>query len=204
MSPSSPGLLRAYPPFARFWVALTLSSIGTGMATTALVLYVQQTQGTGIAVAVLLTATTIPRLLGPLAGSIVDRFDLRSLLAGCDIDQAAIFAALAASYAFVLLAMRDQPIAVLLRRALLGALLRPLPTLAALAVVALLWLLHILFYPASIFMPAVLNFSFGMLAVSFGVHQATVRLLALQGAEEGPTYAGGSAQSARNKGKEPS
>jgi uncharacterized membrane protein YesL len=116
----------------------------------------------------------------------------------------ALFAAIAAAYAITLLALRDQPIVLLLKHALLGALLRPLPALAALAVVATLWLLHILFYPASIFMPAVVNFSFGMLAVTFGVHQASVRLLAPPGAEEGLSYAGGSAQRARNKGKEPS
>jgi uncharacterized membrane protein YesL len=116
----------------------------------------------------------------------------------------ALFVLIASTYAITLLAMRNQPLAPLLMRALLGALLRPLPALAALAVVAILWLLHILFYPASIFMPAVINFSFGMLAVTFGVHQAAVRLLASDGAMEGTAHAGGSAQSARNKGKEPS
>lgn len=116
----------------------------------------------------------------------------------------ALFASIASAYAVTLLAMREQPFMLLLRRALLGALLRPLPALAALAVVAALWLLHILFYPASILMPAIINFSFGMLAVSFGVHQAAVRLLAPDGAAHGATYAGGSAQSALNKGKEPS
>ena len=117
----------------------------------------------------------------------------------------ALFACLSAAYAFVLLAMRDQPLVLLLKRALLGALLRPLPALAALAVVAALWVLHVIFYPASIFMPAVINFSFGMLAVSFGVHEAAVRLLAHDGAATASaTYAEGSAQSAPNKGKEPS
>jgi uncharacterized membrane protein YesL len=116
----------------------------------------------------------------------------------------ALFAAIAAAYAVTLLALRDQPLASLLKRALLGALARPLPALGALAVVATLWVLHILFYPASIFMPAVVNFSFGMLAVTFGVHQAAVRLLAVDSDAAGATYAGGSAQSARNKGKEPS
>jgi uncharacterized membrane protein YesL len=115
-----------------------------------------------------------------------------------------LFAAIAAAYAIVLLALRDQSLALLLKRALLGALLRPLPALATLGVVGLLWLLHILFYPASIFMPALVNFSFGMLAVSFGVHQAAVRLIAPAGAMEGTIVAGGSAQSALNKGKEPS
>ena len=116
----------------------------------------------------------------------------------------ALFALIASAYAVVLLAMRDQSLASLLKRALLGALLRPLPALAALCVVAILWLLHVVFYPAAIFMPAVINFSFGMLAISFGVHQAAVRLLASQGAMEGTAHRGGSAQSAHNKGKEPS
>jgi uncharacterized membrane protein YesL len=116
----------------------------------------------------------------------------------------ALFALIASAYAITLLAMRHQPLALLLQRAMLGALLRPLPALVAVAVVAVLWLLHIVFYPASIFMPALINFSFGMLAVSFGVHQAAVRLLASEGAMEGTAHRGGSAQSARNKGKEPS
>jgi uncharacterized membrane protein YesL len=106
----------------------------------------------------------------------------------------AVFALIAASYAFVLLAIRNQPLGATLRLALLGALARPLPALAALGVVALLWLLHILFYPVSIFMPAVINFAFGTLAVTFGVHKATARLLALdKGVEAGAAYAGGSA-----------
>ena len=117
----------------------------------------------------------------------------------------ALFAAIAACYAITLLALRDEPLGLLLKRALLGALAKPLPALAALAFVAALWVLHILFYPASLFMPTVLNFSFGMLAVTFGVHQAAVRLLAVDSdATAGATYAGGSAQSARNIGKEPS
>lgn len=104
----------------------------------------------------------------------------------------AVFALIAASYAFVLLAMRDQPLMNLLRVALLGALARPLPVLAALAFIGLLWLVHILFYPVSLFMPAVLNFSFGTLAVTFGVHKAAARLLD-QSVEAGAAYAGGSA-----------
>ena len=106
----------------------------------------------------------------------------------------AVFALIAASYAFVLAAMSDQPLIATLRVALLGALARPLPALAALGFVALLWLLHVLFYPVSIFMPAVINFSFGTLAVAFGVHKAAARLLTLdQSVDPGAAYAGGSA-----------
>ena len=106
----------------------------------------------------------------------------------------AVFAVIVASYAFILLALRDQPLALLLKHALLGALARPIPALAALGFVGLLWVLHILFYPASLFMPAVINFSFGTLAVTFGVHRAAARLLALDtGAGKSAAYAASSA-----------
>lgn len=109
----------------------------------------------------------------------------------------ALFATIASAYALVLLGGEDLPLGTVLRRALLGALAKPLPLLAALGVVTLLWVLHVLFYPASIFMPVLINFSFGTLAVTFGVNQAAVRRLASESATAGETCAGGSAQSAR-------
>ncbi len=108
----------------------------------------------------------------------------------------ATFAILAAAYGLTLLAMGDQGLAATIRLALLGALARPLPALAAFGVVAVLWLLHVAFYPASIFMPAIFNFSYGTLAVTFGVHKAAARLIASSSAtRSGPAYAGGSAPS---------
>ena len=88
-------LLRDRPQFRALWAALALSHTGSGAALTALTLYVQQTRGTGTAVAALLVAEMVPRLLGPLAGSIADRLDLRRLMIGADLGQAAIFAVLA-------------------------------------------------------------------------------------------------------------
>jgi MFS family permease len=88
-------LLRARPQFRALWAALALSYAGSGAALTALTLYVQQTRGTGTAVAALLIAAMVPRLFGPLAGSLADRFDLRRLMIGADLGQAAIFACLA-------------------------------------------------------------------------------------------------------------
>jgi MFS family permease len=88
-------LLRARPQFRALWAALALSFTGSGAALTVLTLYVQQTRGTGTAVAALLIAGTAPRLFGPVAGSLADRFDLRRLMIGADLGQAAIFAALA-------------------------------------------------------------------------------------------------------------
>jgi MFS family permease len=88
-------LLRRRPQFRALWAAIGLSYAGSGAATTALTLYVQQTHGTGTAVAAFLIASQLPRLLGPLTGGIADRTDLRTLLIGCDLGQAAVYAAIA-------------------------------------------------------------------------------------------------------------
>ncbi len=88
-------LLRRRPRFRALWAAVALSYTGSGAATTALTLYVQETRGTGTAVAAFLIAANAPRLLGPLAGGIADRLDLRKLMVGCDLGQAALFAAIA-------------------------------------------------------------------------------------------------------------
>jgi uncharacterized membrane protein YesL len=109
----------------------------------------------------------------------------------------AIFAMLTAAHGFALIAMGDRPLGATIRLALLGALARPLPALGAFGVVAVLWLLHVALYPASIFMPALFNFSFGTLAVTFGVHKAAASLLASHKAQTGQACTGGSAQSAR-------
>jgi MFS family permease len=99
-------LLRRRPQFRALWAAIGLSYAGSGAATTALTLYVQQTHGTGTAVAAFLIASQLPRLLGPLAGGIADRTDLRTVLIGCDIGQAAVFAAIATLPSFgVLIAL---------------------------------------------------------------------------------------------------
>ena len=82
-------LLRRRPQFRALWAAIALSYIGSGAANTALTLYVQETRGTGTAVAAFLIASQAPRLLGPLAGGVADRVDLRNLLIGCDLGQAA-------------------------------------------------------------------------------------------------------------------
>lgn len=88
-------LLRRRAGFRNLWLALTLSYAGTGSALTALLLYAQRSQGTGIAVAAILLALMLPRLLGPVAGAIADRTDLRRLMIGCDAGQTALYAAIA-------------------------------------------------------------------------------------------------------------
>jgi MFS family permease len=96
-------LLRRRPQFRALWAAIGLSYAGSGAATTALTLYVQQTRGTGTAVAAFLIASQAPRLLGPIAGGIADRADLRTVMVGCDIGQAAVFAVIATLPSFGLL-----------------------------------------------------------------------------------------------------
>ncbi|MGE6738699.1 DUF624 domain-containing protein [Allorhizobium pseudoryzae] len=94
---------------------------------------------------------------------------------------ASVFVALTSSYFVMVSVTGRRSVGVNIRQAALVALLHPLPMLAALAVIALLWLAHILFYPVSVFMPAMVNFSFGMFAVAFGAQWAVAQVLAPSG-----------------------
>jgi MFS family permease len=96
-------LLRHHRQFRALWGAVALSYIGSGAANTALTLYVQQTRGTGTAVGAFLIASNAPRLLGPLAGGVADRVDLRTLLVGCDVGQAILYALVATLPSFGIL-----------------------------------------------------------------------------------------------------
>ncbi len=64
----------------------------------------------------------------------------------------------------------------LLKISFMATLLRPVKLFISLAVVTTLWLLHFIFYPISIFMPIVFNFSIGILILTFstvkGVNEA--------------------------------
>jgi MFS family permease len=96
-------LLRRRPQFRALWVAIALSFAGSGAATTALTLYVQQTRGTGTAVAAFLIASQLPRLFGPFAGTVADRTDLRTVMIACDVGSTAVFALIATLPSFGLL-----------------------------------------------------------------------------------------------------
>lgn len=88
-------LLRDCPGFRAYWIARGLSVTGDQLAKIALVTLIYELQGTAVAVSVLLLALTIPRLFGPLAGTLADRVSTRALMIGADLGQAAIFVALA-------------------------------------------------------------------------------------------------------------
>jgi MFS family permease len=87
--------LRDAPAFRSLWIARTVSHVGDGIALLALVLLVQRTRGTGVAVGTLLLASSLPRFLGPLAGVVVDRVEQRSLMILCDLGQVVLFSSIA-------------------------------------------------------------------------------------------------------------
>ncbi len=93
--------------------------------------------------------------------------------------------AIAGVYFMAFLVSSEAPLFVLVRFALNSALARPLPVLAALGFVAALWLLHILFYPVSILMPALINFSFGALVIAFSVLELVKRVYPRREGAEG-------------------
>jgi MFS family permease len=99
-------LLRDRRHFRIFWLALTISYLGSGAAATGLTLYVQQSHGSGLAVGALMAALTLPRILGLVTGAIADRLDLRRVMVICDVGQAVAFAFIATLPPFgVLLAL---------------------------------------------------------------------------------------------------
>lgn len=76
--------------------ARTISHVGDGMALVALLLYVQETRESGLAVGALLLAATVPVLVvGPIAGTVVDRSDQRSLMITCDCVRLVVYGAIA-------------------------------------------------------------------------------------------------------------
>jgi MFS family permease len=87
-------LLATNPTFRRYWLGRLGSYAGDQIARTALLIAVFDTHGAR-ALGWLLLASTAPRLLGPVLGTLADRFDQRRLMVGCDIAQALVYTLLA-------------------------------------------------------------------------------------------------------------
>ena len=84
------------PGFRRLWVARSVSFLGDSLGLVALLLYVEESTGAALAVALLLLAGDFtPGLFGAFAGAIGDRFDLRKVMVGCDLLQGALVVAMA-------------------------------------------------------------------------------------------------------------
>ena len=93
-APRRIALLRQNAGFRRLWAGRAVSYLGDGAGTVALVLHVQATERRGIAVGGLLLAAGLPRLLGPVAGAVVDRWPPRRLMIGCNLGLAAVYGVL--------------------------------------------------------------------------------------------------------------
>jgi MFS family permease len=89
-------LLRHNPSFRVLWSARAISYLGDSLGLVALLVYVEERTGAALAVALLLFAgDCLPGFLGTLAGAIGDRFDLRSVMIGCELLQGALVVAMA-------------------------------------------------------------------------------------------------------------
>lgn len=84
-------LLRANRPVRLLWTARTVSFLGDSLSVVALMLHVAGTTGRGFAVALLLFAGDFaPALLGPLTGTLADRFRLKRVMLCCETVQAVL------------------------------------------------------------------------------------------------------------------
>jgi MFS family permease len=89
------GVVRRSPGYARLLAAQTISPLGDAMATTALILHLQQTLGTPTSVGLLLFVQAIPPVAAPFAGAIADRVRPARLLGAGLLAQAALAGLLA-------------------------------------------------------------------------------------------------------------
>ena len=88
-------LIRSNRPFRVLLAARTASHLGDGVALVALILYVQAEESTGTAVGALLLAAALPRLLGPVAGTLADAIDGRTMMIVCDVGQTMVYGVIA-------------------------------------------------------------------------------------------------------------
>lgn len=105
-APRARSMLRSNTAFGRLWAARAVSMFGDSLSLVALLLYLAEDTGQAFAVAaLLLVGDFAPSLLAPLTGAISDRFDLRRIMIGCELAQAA---------AVLLIALTLPPLPVLL------------------------------------------------------------------------------------------
>jgi MFS family permease len=89
-------LLAANRPFRLLWSARAVSFLGDSLGLVALMLHVADTTGQALAVAWLLLAGDFASaLLGPLTGTVADRFDRRRVMVGCELLQGALVVGIA-------------------------------------------------------------------------------------------------------------
>ena len=89
------GVLR-HPNFRRLWVGSVTSAVGAAVGSIIVTWLVYTETGSALAISVLGIVQFVPTLaFGLLAGALIDRWDRRRLLIGCDIARAGCFGVLA-------------------------------------------------------------------------------------------------------------
>ena len=78
-----------------FITSRTLSIIGDMAALTALSVYIYTASGSATMVSGLFVVRVLPRLFGPIAGAVADRYNLRTLMVVCDLGACLLFVAIA-------------------------------------------------------------------------------------------------------------
>ncbi|MBL8264002.1 MAG: MFS transporter [Xanthomonadaceae bacterium] len=82
--------------FVLLWIGQMMSGIGSRLSSFALGLWVLRTTGSTTQFAITFIATALPAIFfAPLAGALVDRWDRRRILMGCDVLSAMLMGALA-------------------------------------------------------------------------------------------------------------
>jgi MFS family permease len=90
------GLLRQDGAFRALWASRAVSFVGGSLSLVALILYVADRVGSGLAVALLLlVGEFVPTLFSPVAGALADRLAPRRLMVVCELGQAAVVAVIA-------------------------------------------------------------------------------------------------------------
>jgi DHA3 family macrolide efflux protein-like MFS transporter len=85
----------ANPEFRKLWIGQTISQIGDGLTTLAMMIVVNQLTGSTAALAGITIALTLPQLLfGMLAGVFVDRWDRKKLMIISDVLRGVLILAL--------------------------------------------------------------------------------------------------------------
>jgi len=89
-------LLRANGPIRALFFARVISYAGDSLSLVALMIYVANTTGRGLAVALLLlVGDFMPSLLGPISGAISDRFNLKRVMITCEAIQGTVVVVIA-------------------------------------------------------------------------------------------------------------
>jgi MFS family permease len=89
-------LLRTNPRFRRLFVSGAVTSFGETAVYLSLAIWVKDLTGSNAAAGIVFFAITVPGLLAPLLGHVVDRVSRKRLMIGMDLGLAALFLALLA------------------------------------------------------------------------------------------------------------